>query len=74
MPELKLAKLPDRTPAKLTIQVLPDLNDDLTRYAELYHKAYGEAVSVPDLIPAMLNNFLSSDREFVKSRKDGKQA
>jgi len=26
MPELKLARIPDRTPVKLTIMVMPDLH------------------------------------------------
>jgi hypothetical protein len=69
VPDLRLAKLPDRTPIKIGIQVLPDLNEDLRRYADLYRQVYGETVAVPDLIPAMLSGFLESDREFVKSRK-----
>ncbi|MGK6321321.1 DUF2274 domain-containing protein [Sphingomonas sp. DT-204] len=70
MPDLKLAKLPDRTPVKHVIHVFPDLNDDLSLYANLYRDAYGQAVSVQDLIPAMLRSFLDSDREFIKARKD----
>ncbi|MBU6445551.1 MAG: DUF2274 domain-containing protein [Alphaproteobacteria bacterium] len=34
MPELKLAKLPDRTPVKITITVPPDLNAALNQYAD----------------------------------------
>jgi len=74
MPELKLAKLPDRTPVKIAIQVLPDLNDDLIQYVELYRRAYGETVSISDLIPAMLASFLASDREFLKARKNAGKA
>lgn len=33
MAELKLGKLPDRMPIKLTITVLPDLNKRLQDYA-----------------------------------------
>lgn len=75
MPELKLAKLPDRTPVKITITVSPDLNKALHAYAELYGECYGEAEPVPELIPFMLASFLESDRGFAKSRKtnDGAQ-
>jgi hypothetical protein len=34
MAELKLAKLPDRTPVKLTISVSPELNRALVDYFE----------------------------------------
>ena len=43
MSDLKLAKLPDRTPVKIRITVSPDLNKALHAYAELYRETYGEA-------------------------------
>ena len=73
MADLKLAKLPDRTPVKLTISVSPDLNKALGAYPELYREAYGAAEPVQELIPAMLANFLQSDRGFVRQRKEHKQ-
>ena len=33
---LKLAKLPDRVPVKITISVAPELNQALADYAALY--------------------------------------
>ncbi len=69
MPELKLAKLPDRTPAKITITVSAELNQALLQYAEIYRATYGEAESVTELIPYMLGYFLESDRGFAKARK-----
>jgi len=69
MPELKLAKLPDRTPSKITITVSSDLNAALRQYADVYRSAYGEDEPVAELIPFMLEAFLESDREFVKARK-----
>jgi hypothetical protein len=68
MPELTLQKLPERTPIKLSIVITPQLNDDLSRYAELYASTYGKEEAVIDLIPAMLIAFLESDRTFVKGR------
>ena len=50
MSDLKLAKLPDRTPVKVTITVSPDLNRALHAYAEIYRETYGAAESVPELI------------------------
>ena len=40
MADIKLAQLPDRTPVKLTISVLPDLLQALNEYAALYSKTY----------------------------------
>ncbi len=70
MPDLKLAKLPDRTPVKITFSAWPELNQRLQTYAELYREAYGEQESVPDLIPYMLEGFLEADRSFSKIQKE----
>jgi hypothetical protein len=71
MPDLKLAKLPDQTPVKLSIQITPALHQTLVAYAALYADAYKHEARVEELIPAMLVNFLSSDREFAKTQRDG---
>jgi len=72
MPELKLARLPDRTPVKLAITITPDLNEALRDYAALYAETYGQKETIAELIPAMLSGFLESDRAFQKrgARKD----
>ncbi len=69
MAELKLRKLPERTPVKMTIQLLPDLAEALQEYAAAYEVSYGSAEPVVDLVPAMLASFLESDREFQKTRR-----
>ncbi|GAA0770369.1 MULTISPECIES: DUF2274 domain-containing protein [Brevundimonas] len=66
---LKLGKLPDRTPIKLTITVTPDLHRSLADYAAVYREAYGDKAETADLIPAMLEVFLAGDREFAKALK-----
>ncbi|KKC25866.1 DUF2274 domain-containing protein [Sphingomonas sp. SRS2] len=66
---LKLAKLPDRTPVKIGITVTPDLAHALADYAALYNRAYADKAELADLIPAMLESFLTSDRAFAKARK-----
>jgi hypothetical protein len=71
MPDLKLAKLPDRASVKITITVKPDLNIALQTYAELYRETYGDAETVAELIPYMLQSFLESDRGFANARKKG---
>ncbi len=69
MPELKLSKLPDRTPIKLSINILPELNQALTAYAEAYEATYGRREPLTELIPAMLAAFLGADRSFQKQRR-----
>ncbi|RWQ22735.1 DUF2274 domain-containing protein [Mesorhizobium sp.] len=71
MTNLKLGKLPDRSPAKITITVSAELNRELHDYASLYRQTYGESESVAELIPFMLDVFLGSDRAFAKARKEG---
>jgi len=66
---IKLAKLPDRTPVKITITVTPDLARTLGDYAEAYEAAYGRREEIADLIPAMLARFLDSDRAFRGARR-----
>ena len=68
MADLKLPQLPDRTPLKLNIAVLPDLHQALLNYAALYAQTYGRDEPVAELIPAMLAAFLESDRAFVRDR------
>lgn len=72
MADLRLPRLPDRTPVKIAIQVTPQLFADLTRYAGLYKETYGQEEAIADLIPSMLTAFLDSDRAFVKARSGGK--
>jgi len=68
MPDLKLARLPDRTPIKLAITITPDLYQSLQEYAALYASAYGREEPVAELVPAMLTAFLEGDRAFARSR------
>ena len=68
MPDLKLRKLPDRTPIKITISITPDLQAALNDYARAYAGTYGREEPVTELIPAMLMSFVESDREFMRSR------
>lgn len=70
MTELKLAKLPDRTPVKITFVAVPGLNQALQDYAAIYRATYGQSEQIVDLIPAMLESFLDGDRAFQKARKE----
>ena len=70
MADLKLAKLPDRTPVKLTISVSPELHRALSDYAAIYNQSYGQTEPIAELVPHMIAAFLASDRAFAKARKN----
>ncbi|RYE63510.1 MAG: DUF2274 domain-containing protein [Oxalobacteraceae bacterium] len=69
MSNIRLAKLPDRSPVKLTVWVTPELSKRLEDYAAVYSETYGMKEPVTELVPAMLATFLESDRVF--SRRKG---
>jgi len=69
-PALKLAKLPDTTPVKITAALPPSLMRDLKIYPKLYEQTYGEKQSVGALIPSMLAGFLVSDHGFKKAKRE----
>lgn len=66
---LKLDKLPDREPAKITFTASPELKAALTDYAEIYRRTYGHKEGVADLIPFMLEAFMNADPGFKRARK-----
>lgn len=66
---LRLAKLPDRTPVRISLAVDPDLAAALSDYAEIYGQTYGTREKPEALIPAMLTNFLGSDAGFKRARR-----
>ncbi|MGB3456513.1 MAG: DUF2274 domain-containing protein [Litorimonas sp.] len=68
-PSLRIAKLPDLTPVKMTIHVEPETYRMLEDYAQLYAQSYGEEVAAGTLVPSMLASFLASDSGFKKARK-----
>ncbi|MBX3562600.1 MAG: DUF2274 domain-containing protein [Sphingomonas sp.] len=70
MAGLRLGRLPDRTPVKVTIGLAPELHEALVDYAALYEETYGRAEPVQELIPAMLAGFLEGDRLFARRRRE----
>lgn len=66
---LKLDRLPERSPSKITITVAPDLKAALDDYAEIYRRTYGQKETVAELIPFMLESFVGADAGFKRARK-----
>jgi hypothetical protein len=70
MPGLRLRKLPDRTPVRITVSLSPELHHALQDYAALYGEIYGSAEPLAVLVPEMLAGFLDADREFARRRRE----
>ena len=69
MSELKLPKLPDRTPIKMSLTINADLNRALHAYAERYAQVYGTKEPLSELIPFMLEVFLMSESHPSKRQR-----
>ena len=69
MSVLKLPKLRETTPVKLSISLHPDLHQSLLEYAGAYAQVYCSEIKNTDLVPLMLATFIDSDREFQKVKK-----
>jgi hypothetical protein len=70
MTEIRLRKLPDRTPVKLTVSLPPELHQALLDYAALYGEVYGQVEPLAELIPAMLGSVLEADTTFARRRRE----
>ena len=68
-PTLRIGKLPDLTPVKMTIHIDPETHRALEDYAAIYAQTYGDKVAASALVPTMLANFLAMDQGFKKARK-----
>ena len=68
MADLKLSKLPDRTPVKLVVSIMPDLANALDDYRTIYNQRYATDEPLAELVPHMLATFLAGDREFARAR------
>ena len=69
MSRLRLGRLPDRTPVRISVALPPALHGALTAYADLYRETYGQEESLAELGPPMLQAFLDSDRGFARARR-----
>lgn len=68
-PTLRVAKLPDLTPVKLTVSLEPEIHQMLEDYAKIYADSYGEKVKPAELVPSMIAGFLATDNGFKLARK-----
>jgi hypothetical protein len=70
MTGIKLSKLPERAPVRLTVNVSPDVGGALGRYADFYAVTYGQKESTANLAAAIIDTFLKSDKAFTRWCRD----
>ena len=68
-PTLRIAKLPDLTPVKLTVSLEPEIHKMLEDYARIYSDSYGESVRLAELVPSIIAGSLATDNGFKRARK-----
>jgi hypothetical protein len=71
--KLKLTAVPDDRPVKLTVEVPAAVHRDLVAYAEVLARQTSQKVEPAKLIAPMLARFMSTDRAFLRARRE-KQA
>ena len=71
MPKLKLAAIEDDKPVRVSLELPAALHRDLVAYGEvLGRQGAGKAIAPDKLIAPMLARFMSTDRAFVRLRRD----
>ena len=68
-PTLRIGKLPDLTPVKMTISLDREVHAMIEDYASIYRESSGEAIKPAELVPSMIVGFLSTDNGFKRARK-----
>ncbi len=69
MTKLKLGRLVDDKPVRLTVELPAGVHRDLIAYAEVMARETGEAAEPVRLIGPMLARFMATDRVFLKLRR-----
>ncbi|MBP2278726.1 DUF2274 domain-containing protein [Sphingomonas sp. PL20] len=70
MTKLRLGRIEDEKPVKVTIELPGAVHRDLARYADAHARETGieRPLPVERLIPPMLERFMASDRAFARRR------
>lgn len=66
---LKLDRLPNRKPVKITITLEPEIFDALEDYARIYAEEYGDEESINIIASYMIGDFMEGDAAFKRKRK-----
>lgn len=70
MSKLKLTALPDDRPVRLTVELPAAVHRDLVAYADVLAREHGQKIEPAKLVAPMLARFMSTDRGFVRARRE----
>ena len=70
MQKLKLSAIPDDKPVKLSVELSAAVHRDLVAYAEVLARENGQTIEPAKLVAPMLARFMSTDRAFVRARRE----
>jgi hypothetical protein len=70
MSKLKLSAIPDDKPVRLTVELPATVHRDLIAYAEVLGRETGQALEPVKLIAPILTRFMSTDRAFLRARRE----
>jgi hypothetical protein len=73
MAKLKLSAVPDDKPVKFTVELPAAVHRDLVAYAEVLGRDTGQALEAAKLVAPMLARFMSTDRAFVRKRRESQK-
>jgi hypothetical protein len=68
--KLALGPLARTDSVKVTVALPFTLKEELDKYAEVHSAAWGQKVEAADLIPHMLAQFLSKDRQYKRTIRE----
>lgn len=70
MTKLKLGPIADDKPVKIALELPAAVHRDLVAYAELLSRTAGQPIPAPTkLIVPMIEQFMATDRAFIKARR-----
>jgi hypothetical protein len=70
MQKLKLSAVPDDKAVKLTVELPAAVHRDLMVYAEVLGRENSQAIEPAKLVAPMLARFMSTDRAFLRARRE----
>jgi hypothetical protein len=68
--KLKLSAIPDDKPVKFTVDLPAAVHRDLVAYTEVLGRETGQAIEPTKLIAPMLARFMSTDKAFLRARRE----
>jgi hypothetical protein len=75
MTKLKLGAIADNKPAKLTVELPPQVYRDLAAHTDALARETGQSILDPaKLVAPMLARFMATDRAFAKARRKNQPA